>query len=120
MGAFLGKNGGDSTQLAVMISRQETGKDKVLKIDGGYHGANGWMQEKVAWEQLIQIALKSFRSHGTILKNLMLSFQNLKVKSLVLFQAHFIIQPLRIMSCQKKVIGNIFRKFVMKKYNNDC
>ena len=44
--ALFGKNGGDSTQLAVMISRQETGKDKVLKIDGGYHGANGWMQRE--------------------------------------------------------------------------
>mgnify|MGYP006257062153 FL=1 len=44
--ALFGKNGGDSTQLAVMISRQETGKNKVLKIDGGYHGANGWMQRE--------------------------------------------------------------------------
>ena len=44
--ALFGKNGGDSTQLAVMISRQETGKDKVLKINGGYHGANGWMQRE--------------------------------------------------------------------------
>ena len=44
--ALFGKNGGDSTQLAVMISRQETGKDKVLMIEGGYHGANGWMQRE--------------------------------------------------------------------------
>ena len=44
--ALFGKNGGDSTQLAVMISRQETGRKKVLKINDGYHGANGWMQKK--------------------------------------------------------------------------
>jgi glutamate-1-semialdehyde 2,1-aminomutase len=44
--ALFGKNGGDSTQLAVMISREETGRKKVLKITGGYHGANGWMQDK--------------------------------------------------------------------------
>ena len=43
--ALFGKNGGDSTQLAVMISREETGRKKVLKITGGYHGANGWMQD---------------------------------------------------------------------------
>ena len=42
--ALFGKNGGDSTQLAVMVAREETGKSKILKIDDGYHGANGWMQ----------------------------------------------------------------------------
>ena len=44
--ALFGKNGGDSTQLAVMVSRAETGKSKILKIKNGYHGANGWMQNK--------------------------------------------------------------------------
>ena len=43
--ALFGKNGGDSTQLAVMVAREETGKSKILKIDDGYHGANGWMQK---------------------------------------------------------------------------
>ena len=42
--ALFGKNGGDSTQLAVMVARAETGKSKILKIKDGYHGANGWMQ----------------------------------------------------------------------------
>ncbi len=42
--ALFGKNGGDSTQLAVMVARAETGKSKILKIKNGYHGANGWMQ----------------------------------------------------------------------------
>ena len=42
--ALFGKNGGDSTQLAVMVAREETGKSKILKINNGYHGANGWMQ----------------------------------------------------------------------------
>ncbi len=44
--ALFGKNGADSTQLAVMISRAETGKTKILKIKDGYHGSNGWMQNK--------------------------------------------------------------------------
>ena len=44
--ALFGKNGGDSTQLAVMVARAETGKTKILKIKDGYHGANGWMQNK--------------------------------------------------------------------------
>jgi glutamate-1-semialdehyde 2,1-aminomutase len=42
--ALFGKNGGDSTQLAVMVARAETGKSKILKIKNGYHGANGWME----------------------------------------------------------------------------
>jgi glutamate-1-semialdehyde 2,1-aminomutase len=41
---LFGKNGGDSTQLAIMVAREETGKSKILKIKNGYHGANGWMQ----------------------------------------------------------------------------
>ena len=44
--ALFGKNGGDSTQLAIMVARAETGKSKILKIKDGYHGANGWMQNK--------------------------------------------------------------------------
>ena len=44
--ALFGKNGGDSTQLAIMVARAETGKTKILKIKDGYHGANGWMQNK--------------------------------------------------------------------------
>ena len=43
---LFGKNGGDSTQLAIMVARAETGKSKILKIKDGYHGANGWMQNK--------------------------------------------------------------------------
>ena len=27
-----------------MVARAETGKSKILKINNGYHGANGWMQ----------------------------------------------------------------------------
>jgi len=44
--ALFGKNGGDSTQLAIMVARAETAKSKILKIKDGYHGANGWMQNK--------------------------------------------------------------------------
>ena len=44
--ALFGKNGGDSTQLAIMVARAETGKSKILKNKDGYHGANGWMQNK--------------------------------------------------------------------------
>ena len=44
--ALFGKNGGDSTSLAVMIARAATGKEKIIKIRGGYHGVAPWMQEK--------------------------------------------------------------------------
>jgi len=44
--ALFGKNGGDSTSLAVMIARQATGKEKIIKIKDGYHGVAPWMQGK--------------------------------------------------------------------------
>ena len=44
--ALFGKNGSDSTNLAVMIARAATGKQKIVKIRDGYHGASPWMQEK--------------------------------------------------------------------------
>ena len=44
--ALFGKNGGDSTNLAVMIARAATGKEKILKVRDGYHGVAPWMQEK--------------------------------------------------------------------------
>ena len=44
--ALFGKNGGDSTNLAVMIARAATGKQKIVKIRDGYHGVAPWMQEK--------------------------------------------------------------------------
>ena len=43
--ALFGKNGGDSTTLAVMIARAATGREKVIKIRDGYHGVTAWMQE---------------------------------------------------------------------------
>ena len=44
--ALFGKNGGDSTSLAVMVARQATGKEKIIKIRDGYHGVAPWMQGK--------------------------------------------------------------------------
>ncbi|MDG2113438.1 MAG: aminotransferase class III-fold pyridoxal phosphate-dependent enzyme [Actinomycetota bacterium] len=42
--ALFGKNGADSTSLAVMIARAATGRRYVIKVDGGYHGSAPWMQ----------------------------------------------------------------------------
>jgi glutamate-1-semialdehyde 2,1-aminomutase len=44
--ALFGKNGGDSTALAVMIARAETGRSKIIKINDGYHGVASWMQRQ--------------------------------------------------------------------------
>ena len=44
--ALFGKNGGDSTSLAVMGAREATGKEKIVKIQDGYHGVAPWMQGK--------------------------------------------------------------------------
>ena len=43
--ALFGKNGGDSTTLAVMIARAATGRKKIVKIQDGYHGVTAWMQQ---------------------------------------------------------------------------
>lgn len=42
--ALFGKNGADSTTLAVMVARAATGRRLVIKVDGGYHGSAPWMQ----------------------------------------------------------------------------
>lgn len=43
--AFFAKNGGDVTNLAMMTARAATGKKKIIKFDGGYHGVAPWMQQ---------------------------------------------------------------------------
>lgn len=42
--ALFGKNGADATTLAVMVARAATGRRRVIKVDGGYHGSAPWMQ----------------------------------------------------------------------------
>lgn len=43
--ALFGKNGGDATSLAVMVARSATGREKIVKVDEGYHGVAPWMQD---------------------------------------------------------------------------
>ena len=43
--ALFGKNGGDATGLAVMVARAATGRAKIVKVEGGYHGVAPWMRE---------------------------------------------------------------------------
>ncbi len=42
--AFFAKNGADTTNYAVMVARAATGRNKIIAIKGGYHGASPWMQ----------------------------------------------------------------------------
>ena len=42
--ALFGKNGTDATGLAVMIARAATGREKIVKVSGGYHGVAAWMR----------------------------------------------------------------------------
>lgn len=42
--ALFGKNGADSTGLAVMVARAATGRRYIVKVDDGYHGTTAWMQ----------------------------------------------------------------------------
>ena len=42
--AFFAKNGGDVTNLAAMVAKAATGRKKIVKVAGGYHGVAPWMQ----------------------------------------------------------------------------
>ena len=42
--AFFMKNGGDATGFARMIAHAATGRDKIVMVDGGYHGVAPWTQ----------------------------------------------------------------------------
>lgn len=42
--AFFAKNGADVTNYAVMIARAATGRKKIVKFIGGYHGTMPWMK----------------------------------------------------------------------------
>ena len=60
--ALFGKNGGDSTTLAVMIARAATGRQKIVKVEGGYHGVASWTRDGRAGavpaegEQVLKVA----------------------------------------------------------------
>lgn len=43
--AFFGKNGGDMTLYSVMIARFYTGKNKIIFVNGYYHGVAPWSQK---------------------------------------------------------------------------
>jgi glutamate-1-semialdehyde 2,1-aminomutase len=40
--AVFGKNGADLTTWSTMVAREVTGRPKILKIAGAYHGAHAW------------------------------------------------------------------------------
>jgi len=44
--ALFAKNGGDATNLASMVAKAATGRKKIVKVGGGYHGVAPWMQDK--------------------------------------------------------------------------
>lgn len=43
--AFFAKNGGDVTTMAVMTARAATGRQRIVKIAGYYHGVDPWAQK---------------------------------------------------------------------------
>ncbi|MBN2652911.1 MAG: aminotransferase class III-fold pyridoxal phosphate-dependent enzyme [Spirochaetales bacterium] len=42
--SFFMKNGGDATSFAVMVARAETSREKIIRVEGGYHGVAPWTQ----------------------------------------------------------------------------
>lgn len=43
--AFFAKNGGDVTNFALLTARAATGRNKVILVNGGYHGVIQWTQK---------------------------------------------------------------------------
>jgi glutamate-1-semialdehyde 2,1-aminomutase len=43
--AVFAKNGADPTNLSTMVAKCATGRSKVVKVAGGYHGTAQWMQD---------------------------------------------------------------------------
>ncbi|MDY3938892.1 MAG: aminotransferase class III-fold pyridoxal phosphate-dependent enzyme [Spirochaetia bacterium] len=46
--AFFLKNGGDATAFAVLTAKAATGRNKIVRIQGGYHGVAPWTQAEGA------------------------------------------------------------------------
>ena len=44
--ALFSKNGGDGTSLAALVARAATGRQKLVKVNEGYHGVAAWMQDE--------------------------------------------------------------------------
>jgi len=42
--AFFAKNGADMTTYSLMVARAHTGRDKIIRLKGGYHGTAPWTQ----------------------------------------------------------------------------
>ncbi len=42
---FFAKNGGDATSLALLVARCATGRKKLIRVKGGYHGVAPWTQK---------------------------------------------------------------------------
>ncbi|MDR2109819.1 MAG: aminotransferase class III-fold pyridoxal phosphate-dependent enzyme [Spirochaetaceae bacterium] len=48
--AFLAKNGGDVTNLAIAVAKIATGRQKIILVNGSYHGVAPWAQRPGAAE----------------------------------------------------------------------
>lgn len=68
--AFFAKNGGDVTNLAMLSARAHTGKKKIIKFAGGYHGVAPWMQAAgyagVIEEDLAHVLVANFNDIASV------------------------------------------------------
>ena len=103
--ALFGKNGGDSTQLAVMISREETGRNKVLKITGGYHGANGWMQDKGSAGTIDSDSAEVISIPWNSIEDFDSAISNFGDEIACFILVHTITQLLKTVLCQIRLLG---------------
>ena len=43
--AFFAKNGNDATNLSIMVAKAATRRDKIILVNGNYHGTSPWTQQ---------------------------------------------------------------------------
>lgn len=72
--ATFAKNGADATNMAVLIARAATGRNKIIAIEGGYHGSSPWMQsikgsgiDASDHQQIIRIPWNDIAALGQVL-----------------------------------------------------
>ncbi len=70
--AFFAKNGNDMTTYATMVARAKTGRRKIIRLKGGYHGTAPWTQSPdhhgILLEDAAQIIIGEWNNYEALEK----------------------------------------------------
>ena len=76
-----GKNGADATSWAVDVARAHTGRPRIARVAGAYHGARPWTMPRLPGVPA-QITVKtSSSSRGTISMGSVVSLPRIRARS---------------------------------------